>query len=123
MEVFWTGVMLGLNGNPRLVAHTYLWMFPIYGLAVLLEPLHEKIRRLPWFFRGMIWLAVIWAVEFTTGGLLRLLVGTSPWVYRDGLHIYGLIRLDMAPLWFAVGLLFEQIHDRLTKSGLIIGSK
>ncbi|SFG66418.1 Putative ABC-transporter type IV [Desulfotomaculum arcticum] len=123
MEVFWTGLMSGLNGNPRLAAHTYLWMFPIYGLAVLLEPLHEKIRFLPWYLRGMIWVLVIWAVEFTTGGLLRMIVGTSPWIYREGWQIYGLIRLDMAPLWFAAGLLFERIHDRLTKSGLPIGNK
>lgn len=123
MEVFWTGLMSGLSGNPRLAAHTYLWMFPIYGLAVLLEPLHEKIRCLRWYLRGMIWMLIIWAVEFTTGGLLRMLVGTSPWIYREGWQIYGLIRLDMAPLWFAAGLLFERIHDRLTKSGLPIGNK
>lgn len=123
MEVFWTGLMSGLNGNPRLAAHTYLWMFPIYGLAVLLEPLHDRIRCLHWYLRGMTWVLVIWAVEFTTGGLLRLLVGTSPWIYRDGWQVYGLIRLDMAPLWFVTGLLFEKLHDRLSRSGLPISNK
>jgi len=53
--------------------------------------------------------------------LLRLLVGTSPWIYHDGWQVYGLIRLDMAPLWFATGLLFEQVHDRLTKFSSLIG--
>ncbi len=68
-----------------------------------------------------VWVLVIWALELTTGGLLRLLVGTTPWIYRDGWQVYGLIRLDMAPLWFAVGLLFEKIHDRLDRWGAATG--
>ncbi|MBF7081799.1 hypothetical protein IT084_02245 [Desulfallas sp. Bu1-1] len=120
MEVFWTGLVSGLNGNPRLAAHTYLWMFPIYGLAVFLEQLHDYIRPLHWYLRGMIWALVIWAVELVTGGLIRFLVGTSPWIYREGWQIAGLIRLDMAPLWFIAGLLFEQIHDRLKRITVLI---
>jgi len=61
----------------------------------------------------MLWVPVIWLVEIGTGGLIRTITGTSPWIYRDGRQITGLIRLDMAPLWFVTGLLFEQIHDRL----------
>ncbi|KAF1086267.1 hypothetical protein SPSYN_01011 [Sporotomaculum syntrophicum] len=113
LEVLFTGFMSGLQGNPRLTAHTYLWMLPIYGLAVFLEPLHNRIRPLHWYLRGMIWVLVIWAVEFSTGSLIRTIIGTSPWIYREGWVIDGLIRLDMAPLWFCTGLLFEQIHDRL----------
>jgi len=115
MEVLFTGIMSGLSGNPRLIAHTYLWMFPIYGLAVFLEPLHELMRPLHWYLRGLTWVLVIWAVELTTGGLIRWLVGTSPWIYRDGWQVANLIRLDMAPLWFMAGLLFERIHDLFTK--------
>lgn len=120
MEVFWTGLVAGINGNPRLVAHTYLWMFPIYGLAVFLEQLHDRIRPLHWYLRGMIWVLVIWAVEMVTGGLIRFLVGTSPWIYREGWQVAGLIRLDMAPLWFVTGLLFEQIHDRLKSITILV---
>ena len=33
-----------------------------------------------------------------------------PWDYSQcRANIHGLIRLDFAPLWFAVGLLFEQL--------------
>ena len=43
-----------------------------------------------------------------TGWLLRKL-GVCPWDYSDApLNIDGLIRLDYAPAWFAVGLLFER---------------
>lgn len=118
MEVIFTGFMSGLNGNPRLIAHTYLWMFPIYGMAVLLEPLHNLLRPLHWYLRGLIWVLVIWALEFLTGGLIRLLVGTSPWIYREGWQVANLIRLDMAPLWFIAGLLFEKIHDKLLVSNI-----
>ncbi len=120
VEVIFTGLMSGLQGNPRLTAHTYLWMLPIYGLAVLFEPLHNIMRPLHWYPRGMIWVLVIWTVELTTGGLIRAFVGTSPWIYRDGWQIAGLIRLDMAPLWFGAGLLFEQIHDRLTNRRILL---
>lgn len=114
MEILFTGFISGLNGNPRLIGQTYLWMFPIYGLAIALEPLHNLIRPLPWYLRGTIWVPVIWTLELITGGVIRTLIGTSPWVYRDGWHILGLIRLEMAPLWFGVGLIFEQVHDWLT---------
>lgn len=113
MEILYTGLGAALRGNPRLEGHTYLWMFPIYGLAVFLEPLHDAMRYLNWYLRGLIWVLVIWALEYATGGLIRTLVGTSPWIYRDGWQVDGLIRLDMAPLWFAVGLLYERLHDRL----------
>ncbi|MCG8402633.1 MAG: hypothetical protein MJA84_13750 [Firmicutes bacterium] len=113
MEVFYTGLGSALRGDPRLEAHTYLWMFPIYGLAVFLEPLHDSMRHLHWYLRGLIWVLVIWMLEYSTGGLIRAIVGSSPWHYHDGWQIGGLIKLDMAPLWFMVGLLYEKLHDRL----------
>jgi len=66
---------------------------------------------------------VIWSIELSTGGLIRLFVGTSPWIYRDGWQLYGLIRLDMAPLWFVVGLMFERLHDWLTGPNMLAGNK
>jgi len=114
--------MSGLHGNPRLIAHTYLWMLPIYGLEVFLEPLHDRIRPLPWYLRGLIWVLVIWLVELSTGGLIRAIIGTSQWIYPDGWQIAGLIRLDMAPLWFVTGFIFEQIHNRLMGFNLIIAN-
>ncbi len=116
LEIFYTGMGSALRGDPRLTAHTYLWMFPIYGLAVLLEPLHNAIRQWPWFLRGALWTAVIFFIEYTTGGLIRAIVGQSPWDYTgtSPWEINGLIRLDMAPAWFITGLIFEQIHDFLT---------
>jgi len=37
LEIFWTGLGSILRGEWRLVGYTYLWMLPIYGLAVFFE--------------------------------------------------------------------------------------
>jgi uncharacterized membrane protein len=91
-------------------------MFPIYGLAIFLEPIHDAMRRYPWFLRGMAWVVIIFVLEYSTGGLIRAVIGHSPWNYSgmSRWEIDGLIRLDMAPLWFITGLIFEQVHDFLT---------
>ncbi|MFZ5633449.1 MAG: putative ABC transporter permease [Bacillota bacterium] len=118
LEIFWTGLGSALKGDLRLTAGTYLWMFPIYGSAVLLEPLHDRIRTWPWLLRGVFWVLLIWAIEYITGGLIRLITGVSPWDYTGSTpwQIHGLIRLDMAPLWFVTGFLFERVHDFLVRN-------
>ncbi len=115
-EIAWTGLGSLLAGDPRLTAKTYLWMFPIYGLAVFLEPVHDRIRPWPALARGSVWMLIFFAVEYLTGWLLRALVGASPWDYSAaGFNVHGLIRLDYAPVWFALGLIYEKVHDRLRR--------
>lgn len=113
-EIIYTGADSLLKGDIRLAAGTYLWMFPIYGMAVLLEPIHEAIRDKPWLVRGGIWLFLIWAIEYVSGWLLKITTGTCPWDYSGSAYsIHGFIRLDMAVQWFVTGLIFERVHDRL----------
>ena len=106
-----------LSGDWQLPGFTYLWMFPIYGLAVLLEPLHDEITNWPWYIRGMVWVVIIFAIEYTTGWLLELALGRCPWDYSGTtpFHVRGLIRLDYAPAWFSAGFLFEGLHRTLDK--------
>jgi uncharacterized membrane protein len=113
LEVLWTGLGSLLAGDPRLRSQTYLWMFPIYGAAVLLEGVHDYIRNWHWLARGLIYMTIIFAVEYSTGWLIRDIVGTAPWVYTNRFAIDNLIRLDYAPVWFVVGFLFERVHDFL----------
>lgn len=117
LEIIFTGMGSALRGDLRLVAVTYLWMFPIYGLAIFMEPVHDRIRSWPWTLRGIIWVLLIWTIEYSTGGIIRLVTGVSPWDYTGHTRweIDGLIRLDMAPLWFVTGLLFERVHDLLDR--------
>ena len=114
LEIIWTGLGSLLTGDVRLTAWTYLWMFPIYGLGIALEPLHDRIAGLPWAARGLIWMMVFFAIEYATGWSIRVLVGVSPWNYAGAKwNIDGLIRLDYAPVWFIIGLAFERVHDFL----------
>ncbi len=114
MEVFWTGLGSLLQGDVRLQGVSYLWMFPIYGLAVFLEPLHDRVRYVQWYLRGSLWVLVIFTVEAFTGYVIKFLTGTIPWDYSaSSYNIAGLIRLDYAPVWFLVGLGFETLHDFL----------
>ncbi|ATW26276.1 putative ABC transporter permease [Candidatus Formimonas warabiya] len=121
IEVIWTGLASLLRGDLRLVSRTYLWMFAIYGLAVFLEPLHERVRQYSWMVRGTVWMVVIFFIEYTTGYILDLVIGACPWNYaRDAslATFRGYIRLDYAPAWFAAGLAFEKIHDYLKRIGI-----
>lgn len=115
LEVFWTGLGSAIRGDVRLTAGTYLWMFPIYGSAIYLESVHDRIRDRPWYIRGVIWVLLIWIIEYVSGGLIRLVTGVSPWDYSNSTRwqLHGLIRFDMAPLWLITGLLFERVHDFL----------
>lgn len=117
-EVFSTAVTekaLGKQSDWRLVGHSYLWMFPIYGLlAPLGEPVHDALRSHFWLLRGLIYVLGIWAVEFATGWLLRKLIGRCPWDYSNfRWNVQGLITLEYAPVWFVLGLGFERLHHAL----------
>jgi uncharacterized membrane protein len=120
-EILWTGLKSLIAGRWTLDSKTYLWMFPIYGLAVFLEYVHEEIRPYKWWARGLIYMTLILSIEYLTGYLLDNLVGACPWDYSEAaLSVKGYIRLDYAPLWFIAGLAFEQIHDRVVKPGHLL---
>jgi uncharacterized membrane protein len=120
-EIIWTALsekVTGAQPGWRLPGTTYLWMFPIYGLiAPLYEPVHNLSRNWPWPARGLVYMLGFFAVEYLSGWLLRRLTGVCPWDYaaRTRWHIHGLIRLDYAPVWFAVGLALEPVHDFLVR--------
>ena len=115
MEVIWTGFAEILHGSPNLIGHTSLWMFFIYGSAsFLLEPIHTRIRRLHWLLRGCIWAGLIFAIEFISGTLLKL-IGITAWNYTGTFAVLGVIRLDYFPAWAAAGLIFKKIHDMLVR--------
>lgn len=115
VEIAWTGTCSMLAGDVSLTATTYLWMLPIYGVtALLLERVHDEIRAVPIWVRGSIWMMLIFSFEYGYGYLLRSQLGVCPWDYTGAsFAVDGLIRLDYAPAWFVLGLLFEHLHDYL----------
>lgn len=121
MEVFWTGLGAFFNGDMKLSGFTYIWMFPIYGLAVFLEVVYDKIRSMPLVFRGGVYALLIFVVEFTSGMLLKMIIGLCPWDYSSSrFSVYGVIRLDFFPVWFVAGLFFEKVHISLDKFKIMI---
>lgn len=107
LEVLWTGFLSFRRREPKLTCKTSLWMFGIYGMAGLLSPLHRLLQGKNALTRGLVYTGVIFTGEYLTGSLLRK-KGRCPWDYSDKKYnVNGLIRLDYAPLWFFLGLLFE----------------
>jgi len=113
LEVVYTGLASLLAGDLSMHGFTFLVMFPVYGLAVFLEPVADRLRPYPWWGRGLVYLVLIWLVEYLSGSIMRYALGACPWNYRDPLNINGYITLRMAPEWFLAGLGFERIHDFL----------
>lgn len=113
LEIFWTGFESLLHSNYAMEAKTSIWMFFIYGLAVFFEPIHHKTKRTNPMIRGLLYMIVIYTVEFLTGGILKLLLGVCPWNYTDWGSVYGLITLSFMPVWAALGFIFEGIHRGL----------
>nr|WP_052298672.1 hypothetical protein [Syntrophobotulus glycolicus] len=109
-EIMWTGLNSLMEGDLRLMGFTNLWMFLIYGCAVFLEPLHDRITGWRWPIRGLLWLMMIWGIEYLSGLILISILGVYPWRYTDPLAVNGLITLSFAPVWFIGGLLFEKLH-------------
>ena len=115
LECFWTGFSSFCKKDKELTCHTSYWMFPIYGLAAFIDPLHQCMRNLPLFLRGTIYTALIYVVEFTTGCLLGLF-HACPWNYSKAKYnLNGVIRLDYLPAWFGMGLLYEKLLEASTR--------
>lgn len=118
MEIIWTGLHSMVTGDLTLQGYTSIWMFFIYGCAIFLEPIHDTISRWRWPIRGLIWVVIIWGIEYTSGSIFVNVLGVSPWFYTGPFAVDNLVRIDYAPAWFAAGLIFERIHKILDVYGI-----
>lgn len=109
MEILFTALDSLRHRELKLMGRTSLWMFPIYGMAVLIQPVYFFIQNLPILLRGIIYSTGIFTLEFLSGSLLKK-YDVCPWDYSHAKsNIKGVIRLDYAPFWIFAGLLFEKI--------------
>ncbi len=109
MEIIFTSIGSASQHDFRLMGVTSIWMFPIYGLAVLIVPIYQKIRFWPVICRSLLYAICIMAVEYITGSLLSLF-GMCPWDYSNApVSIQGVVRPDYLPFWMAAGLAFERL--------------
>ncbi len=101
----------------RLKGHSFVWMFPIYGLGLLaFEPVHDLLRTAPWWLRGLSYVAVLYLIELAASRVLVRLTGAYVWRWVGRGSMGGHVHLAMAPLWFAAALAFEPLHDLLVRS-------
>ena len=115
IEILYTGVEAFFKKDICLTGKTYLWMFPLYGSVVFLEPLFWLLRGQNPLIRGGVYMCCIFAAEYLSGTVIRRITGVCPWDYGGGrLSVEGLIRWDFAPCWFAVGLLYEAVFFQFT---------
>lgn len=119
LECFWTGLHALLFFHDKtLRCGSSVWMFPIYGMASFLTPISKQLKGKSFVLRGGIYAFCIFFVEFVSGSLLSLFQA-CPWNYSNArFQIRGLVRLDFAPLWFVVGLLYEKLLSENHKIAL-----
>ena len=118
IEVLWTGFGSLMKKDWKMSGNTYLWMLPIYGITGLLfEGIYNRISYIPWVIRGIIWMSLIFFIEYISGRIIKQIIGVCPWDYSSNTKysVRGFIRIDYAPEWFAVGLIFEQICTVVNK--------
>ncbi len=109
MEILFTAFDSFRRRELKLMGRTSVWMFPIYGMAVLIEPAYHLIKKFPALFRGFFYSAGIFTIEFLSGSFLKK-HSICPWDYSQAkANINGVIRLDYTPFWIAAGLIFEKI--------------
>lgn len=110
LEIFWTGINSIKNGDRTLKGNSSLWMFPIYGMGIFLEPIINIMSVFPIVLRGVVYMLCIFLAEYASGMILKK-YSACPWDYSFSVYsVQGVIRLDYAPVWFAVGLIYEWIY-------------
>jgi uncharacterized membrane protein len=121
-EVFWTSLLdFVKTKNSRLIGRSSVWMFPIYGCVLFIIILVQWLySHYPWWFRGIMYAALMGCWEYLSGRVLKKLLGKAPWDYSSEtsddigspkmFHIHGLVCLEYIPVWFVEGLVAEWIY-------------
>ncbi len=118
MEVVFTALGdLPKTKTLRLMGYTYIWMLPIYALVpIFLMFLTPRLAGIILPFRIVIYTILLMIVEYISGWILRKTVGACPWeagYQGKRWAVHGLVRLDYAPVWALVCLIFERLYHTL----------
>jgi len=100
-----------------LAGTSYVWMFFIYGSIPFIFPLiYNKIKNINILLRATIYAIICLSIEYISGFILEILTGSCPWLYTEGLHLNGYIRLDYFPIWMLFGFITEKLWLYLIKT-------
>ena len=111
IEIIWTAFHGIKSNNNKFIGYTSIIMFPIYGLASVIKPISLKLKKMkmPTIIRGIVYSIGIFMVELITESILKK-TNNCRWDYSDKKYnINGVIRIDYAPLWCIVGVIFEKM--------------
>lgn len=112
IEVFFSSIHDYIKKKDiSLKGRSYLWMFPLYGIwGIIIGPLYDLTASIPFFLRGLIYLAVIFIGELSYGYLLKLIIKKCPWEYSGRGTIGGVVRLLYLPFWLVFGYISELLY-------------
>jgi len=119
VEIIYTAlyhlIMNDIENKWTLQGHTYLWMFPIYGIISVFCPLYYLMKKkgYKWYIIYTIGVINIYLIEYILGYLLEKYIGKCPWDYTDSsiFQIHGYIRLDYILNWYLFILLIDLIYN------------
>ena len=117
-EVVFTAFMNLINQTPlcgkpsvALAGMSYVWMLFIYGLIPIIGHYsYDKVKKHNVILRLIIYVTLIYIVEFISGFLLQKITGSCPWHYETGWQVMGLIRLDFFPVWALFCWIVERLY-------------
>lgn len=117
-EVVFTAFMNLINQTPlcgkpliALAGDSYVWMILVYALIPIIGHYgYDKIKKYNIILRLIIYVILIYIVEFTSGFILQKTLGSCPWHYDSGWQIMGLIRLDFFPAWAFFCWMVERLY-------------
>ncbi|HOX40499.1 MAG TPA: hypothetical protein PL033_21175 [Candidatus Brocadiia bacterium] len=113
------------NGNWNLRGSTSWWMIFDYGLmGLVLMPLANpmKNRHIPMFLRAIVYMILIFAVEFVSGWIFDL-AGLEIWDYSGfKYNLFGYITPQYIPVWYILGLAAEPVYRQVDKAAAALAS-
>lgn len=117
VEVAFNAIRNAIVSRPvdwRLPGGTQLWTGLGYaGGGCLFELAHNALRSWPFPVRGLVYLPVLYGIEFVIGWTIKRWFGHAPWEYSGRFQVKGLIKLSYAPAWIVFLLSLERLHDGL----------
>lgn len=123
MEVFFGAILALKSGNWNMHGQSSPWMMIDYGLiGVILMPMAGPLirKKIPLVFRAVIYMLVIFLVEFVTGWIFDL-CGLVIWDYSSlPYNLYGYVTLMYAPLWYGLSLVLEYAYRKVDAVALVL---
>ncbi len=106
--------LLSLNGiwsspTNALFGQASMYMIPVYGTISVFccEPILLKLKKYPWFIRGVCYSIGIMTFECAWGWFLYGITGYKIWYYADVWSIGTFTSAAIGGLWFIIPLITE----------------